>query len=150
MLSSKTSVALMRPPSSCHKVSISRKTKLTGSDLSLQNSMVKPQALRGLLLAFENKSHSVAKGDTGLLAIVPHACSQIALACCCIWYVSNKAVLSPSTAFPVELNTSIFHHTVSKLVLNYLALTHATTIGDLHLHSVNRNTRGQKAETAFY
>lgn len=70
--------------------------------------------------------------------------SSIALLCGCIWYVSNKAMLSPSTAFPVELNTSIFHYTAPKLFLYCLALIPATAIGDLHLHSVNRITYGRK------
>lgn len=70
--------------------------------------------------------------------------SCIALVCCCIRYVSKKAMLSPSTAFPVELNTPIFHHTASKLFLYYSAMIYVTAIGDLHLHSVNRNTYGRK------
>lgn len=76
MLSSKTSIALMRPPLRATKYQFPGKGNLRVLIFHFKIPSLKPQALRGILLACVNKSHSVAKGDMGPLAIVPHACFQ--------------------------------------------------------------------------
>lgn len=65
MLSSKTSIALMRPTLRSTKYQFPGKGNLRVLIFHFKIPSLKPQALRGILLACVNKSHSVAEGGVG-------------------------------------------------------------------------------------